>query len=643
MCGITGVISGRSAQAWVRLMTAAVEHRGPDDVGFADLKLPNGSSGGMFGHRRLSILDLTSAGHQPMISPDGRYSLTYNGEIYNHAAIRAELAHEGVQFRSTGDTEVLLLGWAHYGSAILSRLRGMFAFALWDRDEGRLFMARDPFGIKPLYIVEAGSALLFASEIRALLASGAVPRKFSAAAVATYLSSGSVAEPLTIIEGIWPVPAGCLIDVSLHDSGVTIGEPVRFATALSEPIEPAVGLASGTFLLRDALRDSVRHHLVSDVPVGLFLSGGLDSSSMVGLASEVSETSLESFTVTFAEADFSEAEPARAVAERFGIRHHEIPLSADDLLNALPDFFSAMDQPSLDGLNTFVVSRAIQKYGMKVVLSGLGGDELFAGYPSFHRAAFIAPLWNLPAGVRRFGAVGASQFGDLRAEKIETLLKYGSPAKAAYHGSRTLFGTRYVRALMGDSFADAVSPYADADDVNTERLSTLQEVSLYELTGYMRNTLLRDSDVFSMAHGLELRVPFVDRAVARAAASAIDGAKLKRGASKPLLVEAVRDLLPPALIDRPKQGFTLPFERWMRKEMLDEVNSLLTDGRADLGGLRQGAVSHVWNDFLSGRAGMNWSRPWALYTLLRWAKQNEVSFDTAMLQSGDLPALSAAG
>jgi len=335
--------------------------------------------------------------------------------------------------------------------------------------------------------------------------------------------------------------------------------------------------------------------------------------------------------------------PARAVAERFGIRHHEIPLSADDLLNALPDFFSAMDQPSLDGLNTFVVSRAIQKYGMKVVLSGLGGDELFAGYPSFHRAAFIAPLWNLPAGVRRFGAVGASQFGDLRAEKIETLLKYGSPAKAAYHGSRTLFGTRYVRALMGDSFADAVSPYADADDVNTERLSTLQEVSLYELTGYMRNTLLRDSDVFSMAHGLELRVPFVDRAVARAAASAIDGAKLKRGASKPLLVEAVRDLLPPALIDRPKQGFTLPFERWMRKEMLDEVNSLLTDGRADLGGLRQGAVSHVWNDFLSGRAGMNWSRPWALYTLLRWAKQNEVSFDTAMLQSGDLPALSAAG
>ena len=634
MCGITGALAAWPAHTAVRAMTDAVRHRGPDDVGVADIFRRDGSPAGTFGHRRLSILDLTTAAHQPMFSADRRYCLTYNGEIYNHAVLRKELEEAGLSFRSTGDTEVLLLGWAHYGPEILQRIRGMFAFAIWDREENRCFLVRDPFGIKPLYVAETASSLLFASEIRALLASGAVPRCFSPAAVATYLSTGSVAEPLTIIEGIRPVPSGSIIEVSVGRDGVSIAGPHRYSTALNEPDAPTVGLRSGAFLLRDALRDSVRHHLVSDVPVGLFLSGGLDSSSVVGLATEVSETPLESFTVTFAEADYSEAEPARAVANRFGIQHHEIPLSGEDLLNALPDFFSAMDQPSLDGLNTFVVSRAIRSYGIKVVLSGLGGDELFAGYPSFQRASFIAPLWNLPAALRRIGAAGISPLDDLRADRVRAMLSGSSPATAAYRASRTLFGDRHVRALMGEGYSPGVSPYANADGVDPEKLSLLQQVSLYELTGYMRNTLLRDSDVFSMAHGLELRVPLVDREVARAAASAADSAKLRGGTSKPLLVEAVRDLLPPQLITRPKQGFTLPFERWMRKELFEEVASLLATSTPDISGLRPQPVRSVWQDFLGRRPGMNWSRPWALYTLLRWATQNDVSFGGTVSERG---------
>ena len=644
MCGIGGIFSRRDCRSAVMRLSEAIRHRGPDDVGLAELTTPDDAVQGMFAHRRLAIIDLSSAGHQPMFSADGRCCITYNGEIYNYVELRRELEQSGVQFQSTCDTDVLLLGWQLEGVRFLEKLRGMFAFAIWDREKGRGYLARDAFGIKPLYVAERAGEVLFASEVRSLLATGRLECALSSPAIASYLYTGSVAEPLTIIEGILAVPPGCVVEVTPRGGGFEASAPERFIAAFSASDDIHRDPPSHVHRVRNALRESVRYHLVSDVPVAVFLSGGIDSSAVAGLASEVAGTRLESFTVTFSEKDYSEAKPARDAAERFNTRHHEILLSGRDLLNALPDVFAAMDQPSLDGLNTFVVSRAVRSFGIKVVLSGLGGDELFGGYPSFPRARFMAPFWKMPAALRQVGALGTRPIADLRAQRMRAVMTEHSPAFAAYRASRTLFGEKQLQDLTGSAYQDDTAMHRHPDDVDVSRLSLMQQVSLYELTGYMRNTLLRDSDVFSMAHALELRVPFVDLEVARVAGAAAEAMRIRHGAPKPVLVEAVRDLLSPETIDRPKTGFTLPFETWMRNEMFAEVDSVLKGVRLESVGLNPSAVAQVWSQFQARRPGVNWSRPWALYTLVRWAAQNGLAEAPKNLESvSPEMTLSAAG
>lgn len=643
MCGIAGIFSIRDSRSVATAMTNFLQHRGPDDVGVEDLKSVDGKHGGTFGHRRLAIVDLSTLGHQPMFSPDEKLCLTYNGEIYNFMELRTELAQSGVQFRSVCDTEVILAGWAREGPRFLASLRGMFALAIWDSVSGKGYLARDVFGIKPLYVAERNGDVLFASEVRALLATERIPRKLSSEAVRSYLSTGSVAEPLTIIEGVSAIPPGSVVDVTLREGSFVLGRPQRFTDLYPREESEKRHKRSHIHRIRNALRESVRYHLVSDVPVAVFLSGGIDSTAVAGLASEVSASPIESFTVVFEEADFSEAAVARESARRFGTNHHEILLSGSDLLNALPDVFTSMDQPSLDGLNTFVVSRAVRSFGLKVVLSGLGGDELFGGYPSFHRAETVAPLFRLPGAIRRLGAMGAGSIDDMRAARVEMLLRDYSPSHAAYLASRTLFGAPLITRLMGPANGYRDSVVAEPDGVDTTNMTVAQQVSLYELTGYMRNTLLRDSDVFSMAHALELRVPLVDTEVARVAHDALADLHLKSGAVKPLLVEAVRDLLSPEIVERPKMGFTLPFETWMRSEMFSEVDSVMNGTSARSVRIDESAVRHVWHDFLNRRPGMNWSRPWALYTLMRWAEQNDISYEPENSPAQSSPAFSLAG
>lgn len=630
MCGIAGAFAHHPLHDSVMRMTDALRHRGPDDVGVVALLTHDGRAAGTFGHRRLSILDLSTAGHQPMVSRDGRYCLTYNGEIYNYREIRAELEGLGVKFQSSGDTEVLLAAWAYHGIDALRKLRGMFALAVWDSVEKRAFFARDEFGIKPLYYAECRGAVLFASEVRALLASELIPREISEEALDSYLATGSVREPLTIIGGMRSVPPGCVLEIDCGGEGPPSITTHRFGRVFGEEADAATSDEDPAARLRDAMRDSVAHHLVSDVPIGVFLSGGLDSSSIVALASEASDSTIDTFTVTFRESEYSEADLAREVAQRYATRHHEILLSPRDLLNALPDAFAAMDQPSLDGLNTYVVSRAVRAHGIKVVLSGLGGDELFAGYPSFRRASALAALWRLPANLRRLGTAGASRFADARMQKIGDVFREQSPAFGAYFASRTLFGPQQARSLTRRAVQLGRSSDSDEIGQGAKGLSLLQQVSLLEITGYMRNTLLRDSDVFSMAHGLELRVPFVDRRVAHAAFIAPDSRKLRSRVSKPLLVDAMRDLLPPSLLRHPKQGFTIPFQSWMNNELAGEVDAVLMSRETNTVGLEMVGVRAVWTDFRRGRRGMNWSRPWALYTLLRWARQNDVILPAAV-------------
>jgi asparagine synthase (glutamine-hydrolysing) len=524
-------------------------------------------------------------------------------------------------------------------------LRGMFALALWDTRAGRGFLARDTFGIKPLYLAERDGAILFASEVRALLASGVIPRVLSANAVASYLETGSVAEPDTIIEGIVAVPAGCVLEITVNFDGARSGELRRFALPFDDIRNGAQSSEITPLALREVLRDSVAHHLVSDVPVGIFLSGGLDSSIVAALTAEVTQQKVSSFTVTFDEERYSEAPQAREISKRFGTLHHEIRLTGHQLLDSLPSAFSAMDQPSLDGMNTFIVSRAVREQNIKVVLSGLGGDELFGGYPSFARARRLAALPTYTGSVRRFVAKRLERSDDFRAEQIGLLLNGTDPSLSAYNASRLLFGRARTAKLLGLGGSTASFPRSGTPtlgDAPLESMSLLQKVSVYELTRYMRNTLLRDSDVFSMAHGLELRVPFVDRHVASMAMKIPESAKLKHGASKPVLFEAMRDVLPEDQVARPKRGFTLPFERWIRFELRQEIDASITADSCARVGLSHSEVRRVWTQFRAQRGGMTWSRPWALYTLIRWAAENQVRL-TAPTAGAGTPVLSVGG
>ena len=406
MCGIAAALGVRDAQGVVAKMSRALTHRGPDDDGAATLAGRDGGPRGAMAHRRLSILDLTAAGHQPMLTADARFSIAFNGEIYNFRSLRAELERDGARFRSASDTEVLLEGWARHGPEFVQRLEGMFAFALWDAAEQALFLARDAFGIKPLFYAEVGGGVLVASELRALLASGLVAPRIDRSALAGYLSFGSVPEPETMIAGVRLLTAGTV--TRFDDGGSSVQQ--RDVASIA-PVEPSLTMIGdrdeAAHRVRRALEHSIDRHLVSDVPVAVFLSGGLDSSAIAALAAQRSTGPIDGYTVTFSERTFDESVVARLVAQRYGIRHHEIPLGGEALLAALPAAFAAMDQPSLDGINTFVVSAAVRARGTKVVLSGLGGDELFGGYPSFRRARALARYARVPVPIRRIAAHAA--------------------------------------------------------------------------------------------------------------------------------------------------------------------------------------------------------------------------------------------
>ena len=616
MCGIAAAVGVRDPERVAAAMSRAVAHRGPDDHGARPLAGRDGLTLGAVAHRRLAILDLSPAGHQPMVSSNGRYTVVFNGEIYNFRALRAALERDGATFTSDGDTAVLLEGWARDGSAFMKRLDGMFAFALWDEWNRTLHLGRDVFGIKPLYYARVGRGLLVASEVRAMLASGLVAPLIDRDALGGFLTFGSVPEPDTIIAGVRMLTPGTVMRFDAADAMLaetdTVPLPVE---ASAEPVRERSAAAS---VVRHALERSVDRHLVSDVPVAVFLSGGIDSSIIAGIAAQRAGGTLDGFTVTFAESQFDESAVARLVARRHGIRHHEIPLGDDDLLAALPRAFAAMDQPTIDGINTYVVSEAVRAHGTKVVLSGLGGDELFAGYPSFRRARALSRYARIPAPARVVAARVAATVGGVRGAKIALGLRRGAPADAAYLASRTLFGSRQVRELSRAHAA--VGENAPRD------LSLLQQVSWRELTGYMRNTLLRDSDVFSMAHALELRVPFVDTDVASAAFHVADSLKLSNRMSKPVLVDAAGDLLPDEVWDRPKQGFVLPFAEWMHGPLAAEVTAALGDaGRLRALGLDPEAVRGVWSGFIRGQVGVSWSRPWAIYALMRWAEAHGIN------------------
>jgi asparagine synthase (glutamine-hydrolysing) len=630
MCSIAGIIHlakgdkerrGSDTAALERMMRA-LHHRGPDDRGlWLAPEVENVTVG--LANTRLAILDLSPAGHQPMLDQATGRCLTYNGEVYNFLDLREELSETVGEWRSHTDTEVVLKAYQQWGIAGLERLRGMFALALWDAPAGKLLLARDPLGIKPLYYYLTDELFIFASEIRALLASGLVPHKLSQPGLASYLETGSVEAPATIIEGVRSLLPGHYLSVSpreqsLHVEGAGYGRELgagRFASPPSKRNDAVMQL-------REILEDSVQRHLISDVPLGVFLSGGIDSSALVALMSRVAGERIKSFSVIFAEEKFSEASHARLIAERFGTEHQEIPLSEDGLLALLPEALDAVDQPTMDGINTFVVSKSVKQAGITVALSGLGGDELFAGYNTFHRGRQLQSLARVPRPLRRAAAaVGQSVLSNSvqRKKFWELMASDGSP-RAAYDVTRQLFDAREVQSFLYDA------PTQTAPACEEEAHDIINAVSRCELEGYMVNTLLRDTDFMSMAHSLEVRVPFVDTAVVDFVLKLPGAWKVNGGRAKPLLQDALNPPLPDEITQRPKMGFTLPFEHWMQSRLRDEMTLVFQDERRfEALGIRPQRVQETWRRFLEHPRRVGWSRPWALYVLARWTELHGVS------------------
>lgn len=638
MCGIFGIV-GHNARVSGDVLergTQSLAHRGPDDGG--TVILHDGRDEAVeigLGNRRLAILDLSPLGHQPINDPATGNWIVYNGEVYNFREVRAKLEREGVHFSGHSDTEVILKAYGQWGEKCLDEFRGMFAIAIWDARRHRLFLARDPMGIKPLYYHVSDHYFIFSSEVRTLLGTGLVPRAIDSSGVVSYLSFGSLCDPATLIQGINALPAGCYLMWEQGQLKITqywdlidqsSGEQRNHTDASAEERRKLEAQIAAM------LDESVRMQLVSDVPVGVFLSGGIDSSALVGILRR-NNVRASTFSIVFREAEYSEAEFSRAIAQHFGADHHEITVSQEDFFSAISPAIHAMDLPTIDGINTYFVSERTRAAGVKVALSGLGGDEMFAGYSSFRavpRMERFANAWRHVPGILRTPAAGMFAAFTSTSDQNRKLTALGRNEKRILHPyflSRMLFTPEQTKALMADvndwsaAYARSVQPLQQSLS-RAQGLDPGNRVSYLEARCYMLNTLLRDSDFMSMAHGLEVRVPLIDHQLARRVLALPGSWKLNAGTPKPLLVNGLSGELPEKVVHRPKRGFTLPFEHWLRAALRPVVEASFSRiANGALGPLiSQPAARGVWQDFLDGKT--SWSRPWALYVLQSWCEQH---------------------
>jgi asparagine synthase (glutamine-hydrolysing) len=644
MCGICGVIgldSKVDGEAVVRRMLAAIVHRGPDEEGI--LVTPRVVAG----VRRLSIIDLPG-GSQPVWNETGTIALVFNGEIYNYRELREELETREHKFRSKSDTEVIVHAYEEWGENSVSRLRGMFSFAVIELPEGRrsraarVFMARDRTGIKPLYYAKVDGALLFASEVRALLASGCIHPSLSTEALTAYLLFGSVSEPTTLVDGVFSLPPGHCATI-LADDPVQAPEPKPYwnisraleARAESEPASQNSRVPGGSpaSRVRSLLEDAVRSHLIADVPLGVFLSSGIDSTAIAALATVV-QRGIHTFTVSFPDTEFSEAGIARRTAERLGTQHREVMISGDEMVTRLDEAIMALDQPSMDGINTYFVSWAARQAGLKVALSGLGSDELFGGYTSFGDTGKISSIATVagfvPQAARRLLALGMKNLNIFQSSpdafrKASAAWLQPNLSPHPYFFTRMLFTPQaFAPSLRGGTVAwNSMSWYQwlAAATQQSQSLDRFGQVSWLELRSYLVNTLLRDTDAMSMRNSLEVRVPFLDTPLVEYVLGLPESAKRGFRRPKALLIEALGDLLPEEISNQPKRTFTFPWEHWMRGKLGERVATGLGDWAPALGAsLDHRFAQTVWRNFLRGRT--TWSRPWSLYVLNEWVKRN---------------------
>ncbi|MEA2994154.1 MAG: hypothetical protein QOD40_3074 [Alphaproteobacteria bacterium] len=579
MCGIAGIHAYHYAanpidREELRRIRDHMVTRGPDGEG--EWHSTDGRIA--FGHRRLAIIDLSEAGAQPMASADGKIVITFNGEIYNYKTLRADLEKQGYVFRTHSDTEVLLHLYAAKGAAMVHQLRGMFAFGLWDNSKGGLLLVRDPYGIKPLYYADDGWTLRFASQVKALIAGGRVSRDPEPAGWAGFLLFGSVPEPYTIYQDVRALPAGTMLWIDRRGPS----EPQRYFSIPeafhAAETQPTVSSQDVQERVREALGDSMRHHLVADVPVGLFLSAGVDSGALLGLMREVGQQEIRSITLTYEEyrnKPEDEAPLAKAIAARYGSKHTVRVVTETEFNADLPKIFDAMDQPTVDGINTWFVSKAAREIGIKAAISGLGGDELFGGYPSFRDIPRWVRWVAVPSRVPFLGDVcrhlisGSRQAAPMLHPKLAGFIKYAGTYAGAYLLRRGVFMPWELAGVMDREFmAQGLRRLAPLQHIAAALRPSPRtpggKVAALEACLYLRNQLLRDTDWASMAHSLEVRLPLVDVSLLQNVAPLLVG--LPAGAGKRLLATTPNPGLPPQVIERAKTGFGTPIQDWLQRD-----------------------------------------------------------------------------
>jgi asparagine synthase (glutamine-hydrolysing) len=628
-------------------MAAAMQHRGPDDDGFLvnEARAP----GLALAMRRLSIIDLKT-GHQPVWNETRDVAVILNGELYNYRELRERLILSGHQFTTQSDTEILVHAWEEWGEDCLDELRGMFALALLDlrkryANAPLLFLARDPLGIKPLYYTQTNDGLAFASEIRALLAGGMAPKKLSQDALTSYFLFGSVSEPVTLLDGVFSLPPGHRMLLYVPERRRVPRARAWWDAARSPEAKEAratrdfVSAARG---LRPLLEDAVRAHLIADVPVGLFLSSGLDSSAIAAIAAR-ERAGICSFTLTFPGTAYDEAPLARSVAKHCGTQHREVPLQGEAMVSRLDEAVAALDQPSMDGINTYFVSWAAREAGLKVALSGLGGDELFGGYPTFTDTPRLLRLirmgWFVPAPLRNaiaplLRAILEGRGSADAARKAVAAWLRPDALPHAYFFARALFPAgKELSRLIEPRFrpssvaADGVTleptwlGWLERAADEARKLEPMGGISWLEMRCYMANTLLRDTDSVSMRRSLEVRVPLLDTPLVEFVHALPDAVRRRDGRPKALLKEAMGDLLPQDILAQKKRTFTLPWEEWLRGPLRKRIEGSFAEPAAGLAPhLRSDGVREVWSAFLAGKT--SWSRPWSIYVLNEWCREH---------------------
>ena len=621
MCGINGIYNHKSlkdVENKVKLMNSLTKHRGPD---YSNIYL---DSSVCIGHNRLSIIDLDSKSNQPFISADENLVLSYNGEIYNFLELKEELS-KSYDFKTKSDTEVIIAAYSIWGIEMVYKFNGMFSFALWDKSKEELFLCRDRFGIKPLYYMEVNQSIIFSSSIKALKSFSHEELKIKEDDLLDFLQYGTVHQPNTILDKVKSVPRGSFLMAGNQETKIfeywNLFESNNSNKIISEPLKTVNKL----------LLESVEKRLISDVPYGIFLSGGIDSSILVAAASKVSTQKVNTFSIVFKEKGFDERKFSRQIASKYKTNHLELELNPEEILQQIEEPFKFMDHPSVDGINTFFISKQVHNQGFKMALSGAGSDELFAGYPVFKQVFELENkkwLYSFPPQLRNiFGKLLQLRNQSLKSHKIAEILNlkllelpYFYPIFRKIFANNTIYKLCDIKNISTENY-----PFNWAfNNLDTNNIganySLISKISALEIETYLQNVLLRDADQMGMANSLEIRVPFLDHNLVEYVLSLPNELKYPIYPKK-LLIDSTKGWIPDEIIYRKKMGFVLPWEKWMRNELSSFCEESLLN-LEDFSIFNMSQVNLLWKDFVKGNPYINWLQIWSLVVLGKWTAIN---------------------